>query len=94
MNRTHGIRIPAAFESDENWYRINRYGGKSLIGWSVPVIIIGIGLILAHFKFPISLSNIAIVTPFIFTPLILFGALLQTIHWAQRNVSSSTYQSP
>jgi uncharacterized membrane protein len=28
MNNYYGIRFPAAFESDEAWYRINRHGGK------------------------------------------------------------------
>lgn len=28
MNNYYGVRFPAAFESDEAWYRINRHGGK------------------------------------------------------------------
>jgi hypothetical protein len=29
-NRLYGIRVPAAFTSDANWYRINSYGAKCL----------------------------------------------------------------
>lgn len=44
MNRSYGVRIPNAFESERNWYAINGYGGKwlliyglllSLYGWVV-----------------------------------------------------------
>jgi hypothetical protein len=42
MNSFYGVRIPKAFLSEENWYKINAYGGKQLIIWSIPVIISGI----------------------------------------------------
>lgn len=31
MNGVYGFRLSQAFESDENWYAINRYGGKQYI---------------------------------------------------------------
>jgi hypothetical protein len=34
MNGAYGIRIPAAFESEQRWYDINAYGGRKLAGWS------------------------------------------------------------
>jgi hypothetical protein len=33
MNPWYGVRIPKSFESEENWYKINAYGGKRLILW-------------------------------------------------------------
>jgi len=30
MNHWYGIRIPAAFESEERWFEINEYGGRLL----------------------------------------------------------------
>lgn len=42
MNRFYGFRIQKAFESEENWYRINRFGAKALMCWSVVIITIGI----------------------------------------------------
>ncbi|MDM8524006.1 SdpI family protein [Desulfococcaceae bacterium HSG8] len=42
MNRFYGIRFAKSFESEENWLKINAYGAKRIILWSVPVIIIGI----------------------------------------------------
>lgn len=42
MNRLYGFRIARAFESEEKWYEINRYGGRQLIRWSVMLILIGV----------------------------------------------------
>lgn len=42
MNSLYGIRIKKAYESEENWYKINEYGGKRLIFWSIVLICIGI----------------------------------------------------
>ncbi len=50
MNRLYGFRLSQAFESDENWYAINRYGGKQCIAWSVPLICIGT----LYFVFPMN----------------------------------------
>jgi hypothetical protein len=49
MNKLYGFRLSKAFTSQENWYKINRYGGKQLIQWSVLLFIIGI----LYFIFPI-----------------------------------------
>lgn len=42
MNRWYGIRLPKSYTSDENWYKINRYGAKRMILWSVVLVLIGI----------------------------------------------------
>ncbi len=42
MNKAYGIRIKKAFESEENWYKINAYGGKQLILWSIPLMLLGV----------------------------------------------------
>jgi uncharacterized membrane protein len=42
MNCAYGFRIGKAFESEENWYRINKYGAKVLMGWAVAIMIVGI----------------------------------------------------
>ena len=41
MNKVYGIRFKKSYESEENWYRINEYGGKQLILWSIPLLIFG-----------------------------------------------------
>jgi uncharacterized membrane protein len=41
-NAFYGVRFPQSFASDDAWLAINRYGGKRLIVWSIPLIVIGI----------------------------------------------------
>jgi hypothetical protein len=41
-NPFYGIRFPQSFQSDEAWFAINRFGGKRMIIWSIPMIVIGI----------------------------------------------------
>ena len=41
MNNVYGIRTKKALESDENWYKINKYGAKQLIIWSIVLALIG-----------------------------------------------------
>ena len=42
MNRLYGFRIQKALTSDENWYKINQYGGKQLLYWSILMVAIGV----------------------------------------------------
>jgi len=42
MNRWYGVRIPAAFESDQRWYDINAYGGRLLAIWSWLITAFGV----------------------------------------------------
>lgn len=37
MNPWYGIRIPAAFESEERWRELNCYGGKLLSAWGIVI---------------------------------------------------------
>jgi len=48
-NRWYGVRIPKAFTSDDNWYKINRYGGKRMIIWSIPLAVLGIATLFFPF---------------------------------------------
>lgn len=41
-NKWYGVRIPKAFVSRENWYRINAYGGKALALWSALLLALGV----------------------------------------------------
>ena len=43
MNSWYGIRFSNSFVSEQNWYRINAYGGKQLIVWSFLLILFGGG---------------------------------------------------
>jgi uncharacterized membrane protein len=38
MNPWYGVRIPAAFESEERWFDLNRYGGRLLFLWGLCIV--------------------------------------------------------
>ena len=40
-NRAYGIRISAAFASEEAWYRINRQGGFCMVGFGLAQVLLG-----------------------------------------------------
>jgi hypothetical protein len=42
MNHIYGIRFKQSFESQEKWYKINAYGGRQLIAWSIPLFLLGV----------------------------------------------------
>lgn len=42
MNKLYGIRFKKSYASEENWYKINEYGGKQPIIWSIPLLLFGV----------------------------------------------------
>ncbi len=42
MNRWFGMRLPKSYTSEENWYKINEYGGRQFIYWSIPLALSGV----------------------------------------------------
>ena len=41
MNNWYGFRISKSMESEENWYRLNKYAAQRMIKWSRVLIMIG-----------------------------------------------------
>jgi hypothetical protein len=41
MNRYYGIRFKKSYESEKNWYKINKFGAKRIMLWSIPLLFIG-----------------------------------------------------
>lgn len=83
MNSLYGFRISKAFESEGNWYKVNRYGGRQLIRWSILLIVIGI----LHFIFPAtsatsSPSNILLtIAPILICPAV---AIVKTLLYSKQ----------
>src|SRR6476660_6499302 len=48
-NRFYGFRLRRSFESEEDWQRINRYGARWMIIWSIILI----GIVIATFFIPL-----------------------------------------
>lgn len=42
MNDRYGVRFKKSYESEQHWYKINRYGAQQLIKWSMVLLIIGV----------------------------------------------------
>ena len=45
MNNYYGIRFKESYKSDEAWHDYNRYGGRVLILWSIPIALLSIGVL-------------------------------------------------
>lgn len=79
-NQLYGFRIPKAFESEENWYKINEYGARQMIRWSVVIILIGsVALFI-----PPGPEDGILAAVFGLAPLLILIPAIQTILWANR----------
>jgi hypothetical protein len=72
-NPWYGIRISAAFESDEAWCRINRHGGRSLLYYGIALAAIGL---FNSFALPARLHPVAILTIAFLPALLLIPMLI------------------
>ena len=75
-NNLYGIRIGKSFESDENWYVINRYGGKVLLVVGILVSALGISYALVG-DVSTMLEIILLFLPII---LIMLGCIIAYLH--------------
>ena len=65
-NKWYGFRGPKAFESEENWIKINRYGARRMILWCLPVIIVGLIILLFPLEVTVRVPLSALPVAFIF----------------------------
>jgi uncharacterized membrane protein len=59
-NAVYGIRIRKAFESEENWYKINRYGAIALMYWAVLIIVAGVICLFIPPQFVLTAAKVSI----------------------------------
>jgi hypothetical protein len=79
-NRLYGVRFPQSFQSEEAWLAINRFGGRRLAGWAVPLILVGV----ASFFLPLR-SNTGLTLALGFAPLVfVLIPVLETWRFARR----------
>jgi hypothetical protein len=81
MNRVWGVRIRAAFESDQRWYEVNAYGGRLLALGSLLIVATGlVGLFLSpELLVPYAWSAAAISSLSVLVP------CAQTLAWIHRS---------
>jgi uncharacterized membrane protein len=75
-NCVYGFRIRKAFESEENWYLINRYGAKALMGWSLVIMAIGMACLYIEPRHVLTVANIAFLS--------LLVPIVRTLCYAKR----------
>jgi len=80
MNPLYGVRIKKAFESEENWYKINKYGGRRLIFWSIVLICICI----ASLFFEISEDSILFIAFSLAPVIVLIPCLIEIFIYARK----------
>lgn len=78
-NGWYGFRIAKAFESEENWYRINEYGGRQMIKWSAVIILIGVVALFI----PLGPEDHVLALLFGLAPVLILIPAIQTILWAR-----------
>jgi hypothetical protein len=76
MNYAYGFRIRKAFESEENWYKINRYGAKALMWWSVVIMATGIACLYIEPQHVLTVAKVSFVSVLV--------PLIQTVCYARR----------
>ena len=68
-NCVYGFRIQKAFESEHNWYQINRYGAKILMIWALLLMAVGIICLFVHPQHVLNMTRIGFIS--IIIPIIL-----------------------
>lgn len=79
MNRTYGVRVRQSFESEEKWYKINRYGGRKLMIWGAIIAVIGVAAMFIDVG-----SRWELTTMFLLAPLLLFVPAAQAVLYARK----------
>lgn len=80
MNRWYGIRFKKSFESEDNWYKINRYGALKLIFWAKVIIGAGVLILLT----PLDGNRILIIFGSILPLLLLVPPIFETLRYANK----------
>lgn len=78
MNSLYGVKFPQSYKSDEKWYRINKYGAKRMIIWSVPIFTAGIIIL---FLPPLQESTALIVS---MLPLLILIPMVESYLYARK----------
>lgn len=80
MNVLYGVRFKKSFESEENWYKINKYGAERFMLWSLPIFAIGFVVLFIPFN-----ENLALILLVAHVPVIvLLIAVVETYQFARK----------
>lgn len=74
-NPWYGVRFKRCYESDELWYAINEYGARTMLWWSLPVLVCGL---LSFFT-----ENESWIVLYAFVPMVYIVSAVQTWLYAR-----------
>jgi hypothetical protein len=83
-NGAYGFRFSQSLASDENWYEINRYGGKRLLIWSLILALLGFAML-----FDLLAPNSILLWAGFSIPLVLLLPVIQTYIYGRRFTDGS-----
>jgi uncharacterized membrane protein len=79
MNHFYGVRVRRSFESEEKWYKINRFGGRQLMIWGAIIAAMGAMMIF------LDLEKIGEgMYLFLFVPLLVLVPAVRSVLYARR----------
>lgn len=79
MNHVYGIRLAKSFESEENWDRMNRFGGRQFLIWGIVLMLLGVVFLFLDLD-----SSLEYVILLGLTPLLLFIPALRIVSYAKK----------
>lgn len=65
-NNLYGIRLPQSLQSEDAWYAINSFGGKRMIVWAAPILLVGFATFFLRLKANTGLTLVLGFAPLIF----------------------------
>ncbi len=65
-NPIYGVRFRQSFQSDEAWFAINRFGGRQLAMWSMPLVLVGVVALFLPLRSHESLALVLGFAPLVF----------------------------
>ncbi len=79
MNHWYGVRVRQSFESEEKWYRINRYGGRQLMIWGAIIAALGAAAMFIDLG-----SRMELMVIFLFAPLLVLIPAARSVLYARK----------
>lgn len=91
VNSWYGFRVPNALASQENWDRVNRFGGQRLVIWGIPLILTGVICSFLAFPHPDSwMAPVGLLPIFLFVII----PIAETVLFARRLPAGNADTTP
>lgn len=79
INKMYGIRFRKSYETEETWYKVNHYGGKQLIIWSIPLALLGFFTLFLTIK-----ENVFLISLIACAPLIVLVPVFKSYRYSKK----------